>query len=37
MAVLDPEGRMAGVVQPPFDPAAIAADLAALTGAGSAR
>lgn len=33
MAVLDTEGRMAGVVQPPFDPAAIAADLAALTGA----
>ena len=31
LAVLDPKGRMAGVVQPPFDPAAIAADLAALT------
>ena len=37
MAVLDPEGRMAGVVQPPFDPAAIAADLAALTGAQAGR
>ncbi len=33
MAVLDPQGRMTGVVQPPFDPAAIAADLAALTAA----
>ncbi len=31
MAVLDPQGRMTGVVQPPFDPAVIAADLAALT------
>ncbi|WP_345294919.1 SCO family protein [Luteimonas vadosa] len=31
IAVLDPAGRMAGVVQPPFDPAAIAADLSALT------
>lgn len=31
LAVLDPQGRMAGVVQPPLDPAAIAADLAALT------
>lgn len=31
IAVLDDQGRMAGVVQPPFDPAAIAADLAALT------
>jgi protein SCO1/2 len=37
MAVLDTEGRMAGVVQPPFDPAAIAADLAALTHAGATR
>lgn len=35
MAVLDPQGRMTGVVQPPFDPAAIAADLAALTAAGT--
>lgn len=34
LAVLDPDGRMAGVVQPPLDPEAIAADLAALTGAG---
>jgi protein SCO1/2 len=31
MAVLDPQGRMAGVVQPPFDAAAIAADLVELT------
>ena len=31
LAVLDPEGRMAGVVQGPLEPAAIAADLAALT------
>ncbi|NLA66740.1 MAG: SCO family protein [Gammaproteobacteria bacterium] len=34
MALLDPQGRMAGVVQPPLDPAAIAADLVTLTGAG---
>src|SRR5690606_32771882 len=34
LAVLDPDGRMAGVVQPPLDPEAIAADMAALTGAG---
>lgn len=33
MAVLDPQGRMAGIVQQPLQPAAIAADLAALTGA----
>jgi len=33
MAVLDPQGRMSGLVQPPFDPAAIAADMAALTAA----
>jgi protein SCO1 len=33
MAVLDPRGRMSGLVQPPFDPKAIAADLAALTAA----
>ena len=32
LAVLDPEGRMAGVVQAPLEPAAIAADLTALTG-----
>jgi len=30
-AVLDPQARMAGVIQPPFDVAAIAGDLAALT------
>lgn len=34
LAVLDPQGRMAGLLRPPFDPAAIAADLRALTGAG---
>ncbi|MGV8940188.1 MAG: SCO family protein [Lysobacter sp.] len=33
MAVLDPQGRMSGLIQPPFDPAAIAADMAALTAA----
>lgn len=31
IAVLDPQGRMSGVIQPPFDPAAIAADMTALT------
>ena len=31
LAVLDPQGRMSGVIQPPFEPKAIAADLAALT------
>lgn len=31
LAVLDPRGRMAGVIQPPFDPKAIASDLLALT------
>lgn len=31
MAVLDPQGRMAGLIRPPLDPNAIAADLAALT------
>lgn len=31
MAVLDPQGRMAGIVQPPFDPRAIVADMIALT------
>lgn len=30
-AILDPQARMAGVVQPPFDFGAIASDLAALT------
>lgn len=32
LAVLDPQGRLAGLVRPPFDAAAIAADLTALTG-----
>lgn len=31
MAVLDPQGRMAGLIQPPLDANAIAADMAALT------
>jgi protein SCO1/2 len=31
LAVLDPQGRMSGVIQPPFDPKAIASDLIALT------
>lgn len=31
MALLDPQARMAGVLQPPLDPLAIAADLATLT------
>ena len=31
MAVLDPQGRMSGLIQPPLDPAAIARDMAALT------
>ena len=31
MAVLDPQGRMAGVIQPPLQPRAIADDLVALT------
>ncbi len=35
MALLDPQGRMSGLVQPPFDPNAIAADMAALTEAGA--
>lgn len=33
LAVLDPHGRMSGVIQPPFEPAKIAADFIALTGA----
>lgn len=33
MAVLDPQGRMSGVIQPPLDAQAIAADMAALTAA----
>jgi protein SCO1/2 len=32
IAVLDPQARMAGVIQPPLDPRAIAKDMAALTG-----
>ena len=31
LAVLDPQGRMAGIVQPPLDPRAIGADFLALT------
>ena len=31
MAVLDPQGRMSGLIQPPLDPAAIDRDMAALT------
>ncbi|HZH43938.1 MAG TPA: SCO family protein [Lysobacter sp.] len=31
IAVLDPDGRMTGLIRPPLQPAAIAADLAALT------
>ena len=31
LAVLDPQGQMAGIIQPPLDPRAIAADLLALT------
>ncbi|MFC6839673.1 SCO family protein [Xanthomonas theicola] len=31
IAVLDPQGRQAGLIRPPFEPAAIAADLQALT------
>jgi protein SCO1/2 len=31
IAVLDPKGRMAGFIKPPFQPRAIAEDLAALT------
>jgi protein SCO1 len=34
LVVLDPKGRMAGVIQPPLEPEAIAADLIALTEAG---
>jgi protein SCO1/2 len=32
IAVLDPEGRLAGLMRPPFDPQAIARDLTKLTG-----
>ena len=31
IAVLDPQGRVAGLIRPPFAPKAIAADMAALT------
>lgn len=31
MVVLDPQGRMAGLLRPPFDPNVIAKDMAALT------
>lgn len=34
IAVLDPQGRMAGVIQPPLDPAAIGHDLMTLTASG---
>ena len=33
LVVLDPQGRMAGVIQPPFQPKAIAEDLIVLSGA----
>lgn len=33
IAILDPQGRMSGLLQPPLDPNAIAADMAALTAA----
>ncbi|MGB3392193.1 MAG: SCO family protein [Stenotrophomonas sp.] len=32
IVVLDPEGRLAGLMRPPFDPQAIASDLTKLTG-----
>jgi protein SCO1/2 len=31
VSVLDPDGNMAGLIRPPFDPAAISADLATLS------
>lgn len=31
LAVVDPQGRMAGMIRPPFQPGAIASDLTALT------
>jgi protein SCO1 len=34
LIVLDPQGRMAGIIQPPLKPKAIAEDLIALTTAG---
>ncbi|WP_411832201.1 SCO family protein [Pseudoxanthomonas mexicana] len=33
IAVIDPQGRLAGLIRPPFQPKAIAEDMAALTGA----
>lgn len=33
IALLDPQGRLAGLIRPPFQPQAIAADLAALSAA----
>ncbi len=35
LVVLDPQGRMAGIIQPPLQPSAIADDLLALTKAGA--
>jgi len=35
IAVLDPQARMAGVIMPPLDPRAVAADMTALTQASS--
>ena len=35
LVVLDPQARMAGVIQPPLEPGAIAADLLALSQAGA--
>ena len=32
VSVLDPDGNMAGLIRPPFDPAAIGADMKALAG-----
>ncbi|TXH70979.1 MAG: SCO family protein [Lysobacteraceae bacterium] len=37
LVVLDPQGRMAGVIQPPLEPGKIAADLAALSASTSAH
>ncbi|HSX64000.1 MAG TPA: SCO family protein, partial [Pseudoxanthomonas sp.] len=31
IAVLDPQGRLAGLIRPPFQPKAIAEDMAMLT------
>lgn len=35
LVLLDPQGRQAGIFRPPFDPAKLAADLAALSGDGA--